>query len=118
MFHMGGAVARVPRDATAYPARDIAHNIVIDAVWLPEDDDTVATFEIGWAREFLHALQAHRAGVYVNFLDSDDDAERVRDAYGEDTYARLAETKAKYDPDNLFHSNKNIEPSCERRVIT
>ena len=118
MFHMGGAVARVPRDATAYPARDIAHNIVIDAVWLPKDDDTAATFEIGWAREFLHALQSHRAGVYVNFLDSDDDAERVRDAYGEDTYARLAETKAKYDPDNVFHSNKNIEPSYERRVMT
>ena len=35
MFHMGGAVARVPHDATAYAGRDVAHNIIIDAVWLP-----------------------------------------------------------------------------------
>ena len=36
MFHMGGAAARTPRDATAYPGRDVDHNIVIDAAWLPE----------------------------------------------------------------------------------
>ena len=46
----------------------------------------------------LDALQPYRAGVYVNFLDSDDDASRVREAYGHDTYRRLAEVKAKYDP--------------------
>jgi FAD/FMN-containing dehydrogenase len=53
----------------------------------------------------------HRAGVYVNFLDSDDDTSRVREAYGDDTYRRLAEVKAKYDPENVFHHNKNIQPS-------
>jgi hypothetical protein len=37
MFHSGGAVARVPHDATAYAGRDVAHNISIDAVWLPDD---------------------------------------------------------------------------------
>jgi FAD/FMN-containing dehydrogenase len=110
MFHMGGAVGRVPRDATAYPGRDVAHNIVIDAAWLPDQDDTVGTSEAAWAREFLQALQPHRAGVYVNFLDSDDDTNRVREAYGEDTYVRLAEVKAKYDPENVFHNNKNIPP--------
>ncbi|HKA94127.1 MAG TPA: BBE domain-containing protein, partial [Acidimicrobiia bacterium] len=47
----------------------------------------------------------------VNFLDSDDDTSRVREAYGDDTYQRLAEIKAKYDPDNVFHNNKNIQPS-------
>ena len=41
MFHMGAAVARVPRNATAYPGRDVEHNIVIDAAWLPDEDDTV-----------------------------------------------------------------------------
>ena len=75
MFHMGGAVARVPRDATAYPGRDVEHNIIIDAVWLPDQDDTVGAAETAWARAFLTALQPHRAGVYVNFLDSDDDIE-------------------------------------------
>ena len=110
MFHLGGAVARLPRDAAAYPSRDIEHNIIIDAAWLPGQDDTVGTAEAAWAREFLAALQPHNAGVYVNFLDSDDDTSRVREAYGDDTYRRLAEVKAKYDPENVFHNNKNIEP--------
>jgi FAD/FMN-containing dehydrogenase len=111
MFHMGGAISRAPRDATAYPGRDVDHNIIIDAAWLPEQDDTVRASETAWARAFLDALQPHRAGVYVNFLDSDDDTSRVREAYGDDTYRRLAEVKAKYDPENVFHNNKNIPPS-------
>ena len=110
MFHMGGAVARAPREAAAYPGRDVEHNIIIDAAWLPEQDATVGAAETAWARTFLDALQPYRAGVYVNFLDSDDDASRVREAYGDDTYRRLAEVKAKYDPENVFHNNKNIEP--------
>jgi FAD/FMN-containing dehydrogenase len=112
---MGGATARAPRDATAYPVRDVDHNMSIDAVWLPEQDDTVRAAETAWARAFLDALQPHRAGVYVNFLDSDDDASRVREAYGDDTYRRLAEVKAKYDPGNVFHHNKNIPPSTPAR---
>jgi FAD/FMN-containing dehydrogenase len=111
MFHLGGAVARAPRDATAYPGRDVDHNIVIDAAWLPEQDDTVRARETAWARGFLDALRPHHAGVYVNFLDSDDDPSRVREAYGDDTYRRLAEVKAKYDPDNVFHINKNVRPT-------
>jgi hypothetical protein len=110
IFHLGGAVGRVPRNATAYSGRDVEHNIIIDAAWLPEQDDTVRAAEIAWAREFLAALQPHRAGVYVNFLDSDDDTSRVREAYGDDTYRRLADVKAKYDPQNVFHNNKNIQP--------
>jgi FAD/FMN-containing dehydrogenase len=89
----------------------VEHNIMIDAAWLPDQDDTVGAAEAAWAREFLAALQPHRAGVYVNFLDSDDDTSRVREAYGEDTYWRLAEVKAKYDPENVFHNNKNIQPA-------
>ena len=110
MFHMGGAVARAPREATAYPGRDVEHNIIIDAAWLPEQDDTVGAAETVWARTFLDALQPYRSGVYVNFLDSDDRTSRVRDAYDDDTYRRLAEVKAKYDPENVFHNNKNIQP--------
>jgi FAD/FMN-containing dehydrogenase len=111
MFHLGGAIVRAPRDVTAYPGREVEHNIVIDAAWLPEQDDTVMAAETAWARAFLDALQPHRAGVYVNFLDSDDDTSRVREAYGDDTHQRLAEVKAKYDPENVFHNNKNIQPT-------
>lgn len=62
----------------------------------------------------MSALESHRAGVYVNFLDADDE-DRVAEAYGDDTYARLAEVKAKYDPDNVFHHNKNIQPAVAAR---
>jgi FAD/FMN-containing dehydrogenase len=111
LFHMGGAVARVRSDATAFAARDVAHNIVIDAVWLPDDPSEQAAAETAWARRFLEALEPHRTGsVYVNFLDSDDESSRVREAYGDRTYRRLAEVKARYDPDNVFHHNKNIQP--------
>ena len=111
MFHMGGAVARVPRDATAYAGRDVAHTMSIDAVWLPDESGEHAAAETAWARRFLQALQPHGAGgVYVNFLDSDDDSSRVREAYGDQIYRRLAEVKAKYDPGNAFHHNKNIQP--------
>ena len=112
MFHFGGAVAaRAPRDATAYAGRDVAHNIVIEGIWLPDESGERAAAETAWARRFLEALQPHRGGgVYVNFLDADDDSSRVREAYGEDTYQRLAEVKAKYDPGNVFHINKNIQP--------
>jgi FAD/FMN-containing dehydrogenase len=112
IFHMAGAVARVPRDATAYAGRDVTHNIIIDAVWLPEEAGERAVAETAWARRFLGALQPHRAGgVYVNFLDADDDTGRVREAYGDRIYRRLAEVKARYDPDNAFHHNKNIRPA-------
>ena len=110
MFHMGGAVSRIPDAATAYAGRDAAHNIVIEGVWLPEESGEHATAEIAWARRFLHALEPHRKGVYVNFLDSDDDTSRVREAYGDRLYRRLSKIKAKYDPDNAFHHNKNIPP--------
>ena len=115
MFHLGGAVARATRDATAYRGRNAEHNIIIDAAWLPDQDETVGAAESAWARGFFAALQPHRAGVYVNFLDSDDDAGRVREAYGDDTYRRLAEVKATYDPDNVFHNNKNIQPRTPLR---
>ena len=111
MFHLGGAIARAPRDATAYQGRDVEHNIVIDAAWLPDQDDTLAATETAWARKFFDALRPHRAGVYVNFLDSDDDVSRVGEAYGDATFRRLAEVKAKYDPDNVFLNNKNIPPA-------
>lgn len=45
MFHLGGAVARVPHDATAFLGRDVEHNIIVDAAWLPEEDESVGTAE-------------------------------------------------------------------------
>jgi FAD/FMN-containing dehydrogenase len=112
MFHFGGAVARVPQDATAYGGRNVPHNIIIDAVWLPEQSSELAPAETAWARQFYEALKPHRdPSVYVNFLDSDDRTSRLREAYSDATFRRLAEIKAKYDPDNVFHLNQNIRPA-------
>ncbi len=111
MFHFGGAVARVPRVATAYAGRDVPHNIVIDGAWLPEESAELAAAETSWARGSLEALEPHRAAsVYVNFLDADEGTARVREAYGDEIYRRLADVKAKYDPDNAFHVTQNIRP--------
>jgi hypothetical protein len=112
MFHLGGAVARVPSSATAYSGRRADHNIIIDAAWLPEMDGTLRVTETAWARGFLDALEPHRAGVYVNFLDSDDGTSRVREAYGDVNYQRLVAVKATYDPENVFRNNKNIRPAA------
>jgi hypothetical protein len=65
---------------------------------------------LAMATSFVGMLQPHRAGVYVNLLDSDDDTSRVREAYRDANCRRLAEVKAKHDPENVFHNNKNIQP--------
>jgi FAD/FMN-containing dehydrogenase len=109
LFHLGGAVSRVPGDATAYTGRNAPHNININGVWRPDED--FAESETAWVRRFFDALKPYREGVYVNFLDVDDDTRRVREAYDEHTYQRLAEIKAEYDPNNVFHLNQNIEPA-------
>jgi FAD/FMN-containing dehydrogenase len=109
MFHKGGVVARVPEEATAYAQRSAVHSVNIDAVWLPAEEHR-AERETAWARAAYDALAPHQLGVYVNFL-GDEGQERVRSAYGEAKYGKLAEIKAKYDPANVFRLNQNIRPS-------
>jgi len=108
IFSFGGAVARVPDDATAFPYRDAAHDINIVASWLPENIGD-AERHIEWVRKFFGALEPHSRGVYVNFT-SDDAADRVRAAYSDQQWRRLTALKAKYDPTNFFRMNANIPP--------
>lgn len=111
VFQLGGAVADVHEDGTAYSHRDAAHNININAAWLP---GAAGDEEIAWTRSFHAALEPHQSGAYVNFLDRDDDADRVRLAYGDEKYRRLVELKDRYDPDNVFRLNHNIRSSGDR----
>lgn len=108
IFHLGGAVARVPEAATAYAHRAAAHAVNINAVWRPDDGE--ATRHIAWAQAFVDALAPAQIGAYVNFL-GDEGQDRVRAAYGPGTYARLAALKRRWDPDNVFRSNQNIPPA-------
>jgi FAD/FMN-containing dehydrogenase len=106
VFQLGGALARVGADETAFSQRDAAHNLVINAVWTEGEGEP----HIAWARDFFSALLPHAGGrVYVNFL-GDEGAERVRQAYGDGQYERLVALKRKYDPTNLFRLNQNVEP--------
>lgn len=108
IFSLGGAVARVPEDATAFGHRDAAHDINIVASWLPEQAGE-ADRHRAWVRGFADDLAPHSRGVYVNFT-SDDAAERVRHAHSPTQWARLTALKATYDPTNFFRQNANIPP--------
>jgi FAD/FMN-containing dehydrogenase len=108
VFTLGGAVARVPEDATAFPNRQALHDINIVAAWTP--DDAEPDRHIQWVRAFFAALEPHSRGFYVNFTN-DDSPDRVRSgAYGSEKWSRLVALKAKYDPTNLFRMNANIPP--------
>jgi FAD/FMN-containing dehydrogenase len=106
---LGGAINRVPASATAYPHRDLQYVVNIHTRWANAADDQKC---IAWARGLFDALTPHATGgVYVNFMP-EDEAQRVRaGAYGAN-YERLAQLKAKYDPDNLFRMNQNIRPGA------
>jgi FAD/FMN-containing dehydrogenase len=102
---LGGAVARVPMDATAYAHRD--RRLMANVAAIYDDEDAAAHEE--WADGFASAL-SYDSDAYVNFL-GDVDEDRVRDAYPGSTWDRLTDIKAKYDPDNLFRLNQNIRPA-------
>jgi FAD/FMN-containing dehydrogenase len=106
--HLGGAVARVGNDETAFDHRDAEYNLLIVAVWT---DPAEADANIAWARQLWDAMQPYARGVYVNYLGVGDSAERVRAGYSPVKYARLAALKRDVDPENLFHRNQNIPPA-------
>jgi FAD/FMN-containing dehydrogenase len=105
---IGGAMARVPADATAFPHRDARYAMNVHTRWEdPAMDETC----IAWARAFFEAMAPHATGgVYVNFLSETTDQAVV--AYGEN-YDRLVEVKTEYDPENLFHLNQNVAPRTD-----
>lgn len=104
----GGAVAQVGEDETPLTQRDASWVVHPFALWEnPADDDAV----IGWARTFRDDLRRFSSGgVYLNFI-GDEGTDRIRAAFGEQKYARLAAVKARYDPNNVFRGNHNIKPA-------
>jgi hypothetical protein len=107
IWQLGGAVARVGEDETAFNGRGAGHTFNISAVTeAAEGFDE----EREWSRNFWSALEPHHTSVYVNFL-MEEGEERVREAYGAAKYDRLKALKRRYDPDNFFRLNQNIPPN-------
>jgi FAD/FMN-containing dehydrogenase/trans-aconitate methyltransferase len=106
LLALGGAIARVDPQATAFPFRQARWLINIPATWRDAADDER---EIAWARATHAAVRPFLTeGTYVNFMGDDEEA-GVAGAYGR-TIERLQQVKARYDPDNVFRLNQNITP--------
>ena len=104
---LGGAMSRPAPGATAYAQRDAKYVMNVHGRWEDAADDARC---VAWARGFFEAAAPYATGgVYVNFLTAEE-ADRVAAAYGPN-YARLADVKRVYDPDNLFRVNWNIQPA-------
>ena len=103
---LGGAMARVPVEATAFAHR---HRPMMAGVGSVYERAADRPAQDAWADEFAAALRQGDPGVYVNFL-GDEGPARVREAYPGATWDRLVEVKRRWDPDNLFRRNQNIPP--------
>jgi FAD/FMN-containing dehydrogenase len=103
---LGGAMARVPVEATAFAHRQRRIMVNVAAFYDGPEDQIVRE---AWVADFAAALNQGEAGAYVGFLGDEGEA-RVRDAYPGATWERLRAIKARYDPTNLFRLNQNIPP--------
>jgi FAD/FMN-containing dehydrogenase len=104
---LGGAMARVPVEATAFAHRNRRIMVNVAALF---GNPAEAAIHQAWVNQFAAALDQGQAGAYVNFL-GDEGAARVRDAYPGATWDRLVAVKGRYDPTNLFRLNQNIPPA-------
>jgi FAD/FMN-containing dehydrogenase len=103
-----GAPKRVDPDSAALGYREAAFNVSAMASWTdPALDDE----HIAWARETAAAIEPWSvSGGYANYMQADEPLERVRAAYGPDSFDRLRVLKSRYDPANVLHRNQNIPP--------
>jgi FAD binding domain-containing protein/berberine-like enzyme len=106
---LGGAMARVPVEATAFAHR--TSRMMVNVAALYERPEEAPTHQ-AWVTAFAGALRQGDGGAYVNFL-GDEGGARIRDAYPGSTWDRLAAIKGRYDPTNLFRLNQNIPPAIE-----
>jgi FAD/FMN-containing dehydrogenase len=106
---LGGAMARVPAEATAFAHRESRMMVNVAAIYERPGERVVHE---AWVNGLAATLRQSDAGAYVGFL-GDEGQERVRAAYPGSTWDRLAAIKARYDPHNLFRLNQNIPPALE-----
>jgi FAD/FMN-containing dehydrogenase len=108
---LGGAMARVAPEATAFAHRQAPVMLLIITEY---EDAATEPVHAAWTHALHEALARNDAGVYANFLEAEGEA-RIHSAYPDGTYERLAEIKRRYDPANLFRLNQNIRPAAATR---
>jgi FAD/FMN-containing dehydrogenase len=104
---LGGEMARVPADATAFAHRSAPIMTAVAGLFF---DPAQREAHEQWVDGFMASLDQGVPGAYVNFVN-DEGPERVHDAYPRETWSRLAQIKRRYDPTNLFHRNQNVPPA-------
>jgi hypothetical protein len=105
ILRLGGAVAKVATDATAFPHRDANWPFNLIGLWDDAVDDPIV---IGWVRDLYSRLEPFMSpGIYVNYAGGDETG-GTEAAYGK-TWERLRELKDTYDPANVFHYNANLK---------
>jgi FAD/FMN-containing dehydrogenase len=104
---LGGAMAQLGNDKTAFAHRDRKFFVSIIGIWLDLAGDPAA--HRAWTEKLWNKIEGEGSGAYVNFLESEGD-DRVHAAYPGRTYERLVNVKTAYDPENLFQFNQNIQP--------
>jgi hypothetical protein len=105
---LGGALARVPVEATAFAHRNATIFVAAINPWLeatPEEERQ----HVAWTESVWNDLKPKATGAYASF-QGDEGNECVNQAYPPPTYKRLARIKAQYEPDNFFRANCNIVP--------
>ena len=107
---LGGAMARVPDDATAFAHRQSRIMVNVAAFYAGPDDQPARET---WVTEFAAALRPGRRRAPTSTSSATRAQERVRAAYPGATWDRLAAIKRRYDPTNLFRLNQNIPPAGE-----
>ncbi len=109
MYPINGAAGRVGADETPWGYRDATWGMVVAGV---DPDPANAAKITEWTKAYWDALHPYSmGGAYVNMMMDDEGQERVRASYRQN-YERLAQVKAEYDPDNVFHINQNIRPQA------
>jgi FAD/FMN-containing dehydrogenase len=104
-----GASTDVDPASAALGYRDAAFNVSVMASWTDPAHDEES---ISWARETAAAIEPWSvSGGYANYMQADEPLDRVRAAFGPDSFARLQALKSRYDPDNVLHRNQNIPPA-------
>lgn len=108
IWHLGGAMARVAEESTAFGKRNAPYMLSYDSCWTEPD---LSESIIAWTRKQVKQAERYASGgLYLNFPGVDENTEeQVRAAYGKN-FDRLADVKRKYDPANLYRVNQNIRP--------